>query len=404
MATIGAITKGIVSERKRIRAAGRAWLNLCRMDFVQKQPNVMIAHIASHKGTHSAEQIGNDAADRLANNFRLKGEKSPPAHYLLETDELFFLQHNNLVVQGDPRDYLKQLEKDFMMKTWKEKAPKQAKWFTKHPTQVLKQAKRVWKWSLDSGRGKAWLYFIFAICQWLPTNHRINYTKDVHLRMCNLCLCNAEDEMDHLLQCPALAKEHLTLKDEVTAKLIYWKIPFAATPVEPNEMVVRLHWSAAARECTALSMMPNSTLDTLTKAYWNANSHKQFISTNSFVKDLTCSVQMRYPIPCVQLRQDLTMLFVKAFVLQTHGFTDMFFEDWTSINQSDVPFGAKLWTTPTIHSGTNSFFFQAPGTQVNIKELMDVLNEALRPKLASRFLCVIPQQDKFTPLFRTSYF
>jgi hypothetical protein len=404
MATIGAITKGIVSERKRIRAAGRAWLNLCRMDFVQKQSNVTIEHVASHKGTHSAEQIGNDAADRLANKFRLKGEKSPPAPYLLETEELFFFQHNSLVVQGDPRDHLKQLEKDYMMKTWKEKAPKQAKWFTKHPTQIAKQAKGVWKWAVESGRGKAWLYFVFAICQWLPTNHRINYTKDVYLKTCTLCLCNAEDEMDHLLLCPALAKEHLALKNEVTAKLIHWKIPFAATPLKSNEMAVRLQWRAAARKSTALSAVPNITLDTLTKAYWKVNIHKQCISTNSFVKDLTCSVQKRYPIPCVQLRQDLTALLVKAFVLQTHGFTDVLnysnlFEDWTSINQSDVPFGAKLWTTPTLHSGTNSFFFQPPGTQTNIRELMNVLNEALQPKLPSRFLCVIPQQDKLPPHF-----
>jgi len=105
--------------------------------------------------------------------------------------------------------------------------------------------------------------------------------------------------MDHLLLCPALAKEHLALKNEVTAKLIHWKIPFAATPLKSNEMAVRLQWRAAARKSTALSAVPNITLDTLTKAYWKVNIHKQCISTNSFVKDLTCSVQKRYTIPCV---------------------------------------------------------------------------------------------------------
>ena len=47
MATIGAITKGAVSERKRIRAAGRAWLNLCRTDFLQKQERITVEHISS---------------------------------------------------------------------------------------------------------------------------------------------------------------------------------------------------------------------------------------------------------------------------------------------------------------------------------------------------------------------
>ena len=112
MATIGAITKGIVSERRRVRAAGRAWLNLCRSDFVEKEGNIKIEHISSHKGTGTPEQVGNDAADRLANSFRLEGEKksSEPASYLLETEESLLFQHKNLVIQGDPREYLKMLE------------------------------------------------------------------------------------------------------------------------------------------------------------------------------------------------------------------------------------------------------------------------------------------------------
>ena len=49
MATIGAITKGIVSERKRVRAAGRAWLNLCRSDFMEKEENIQIERISSQR-------------------------------------------------------------------------------------------------------------------------------------------------------------------------------------------------------------------------------------------------------------------------------------------------------------------------------------------------------------------
>ena len=86
MAAIGAITKGPVSERKRI----------------------------------------NDTADRLANKFRLKGESSEPAPYFWETEEALLFQHGNVSVQGDPRSYLKRLEQDHMIKIWKQKAPKQA--------------------------------------------------------------------------------------------------------------------------------------------------------------------------------------------------------------------------------------------------------------------------------------
>ena len=65
-----------------------------------------------------------------------------------------------------------------MLEIWKQKAPKQAQWFVKYPQQVTKQAKQVWKWAIAAGEGQAWLYFIFAVCQWLPTNYRVHYADE----------------------------------------------------------------------------------------------------------------------------------------------------------------------------------------------------------------------------------
>jgi len=48
MAAIGAITKGPVSERKRIRAAGRAWLNFSRSEFFAKMKTINVEHVSSH--------------------------------------------------------------------------------------------------------------------------------------------------------------------------------------------------------------------------------------------------------------------------------------------------------------------------------------------------------------------
>src|SRR6185437_10946176 len=169
MAAIGAITKGPVSERKRIRAAGRAWLNFSRSEFFAKMKTINVEHVSSHTGTQTPEQIGNDTADRLANKFRLKGESSQPAPYFWETEEALLFQHGNVSVQGDPRSYLKRLEQDQMIKIWKQKAPKQAKWFTaSNPSLTTGQTGM--EVVVESGKGKAWLYFVFAICQWLPTN------------------------------------------------------------------------------------------------------------------------------------------------------------------------------------------------------------------------------------------
>jgi hypothetical protein len=144
------------------------------------------------------------------------------------------LQHGDIIVQGD-RSYLKRLEKEHMIRVWKDKAPKQAKWFTRYPTQILNQSKQVWKWSVESGKGKAWLYFIFGVCQWLPTNYRMNYFLDTQRKHCNLCLCNSLDTMDHLLQCPALAKEQILLKETVDTKFKVWDIPYSSTPQKSRE-------------------------------------------------------------------------------------------------------------------------------------------------------------------------
>ena len=397
-ATIGAITQGIVSERRRVRAAGRAWLNLCRSDFIEKERSIKIEHISSHKGLITAEQQGNDAADRLANRFRIKGESSQPAPYLLETEESLLFQHKNIVVQGDPRVYLKRLELQKMIAEWKEKAPKQAGWYLKHPTQVTKQAKNVWKWSTESGNGDAWLYFIFAICQWLPTNHRMNYTKEESLRKCNLCLSSAVEKMDHLLCCPALVKEHLQLKDDVKQKLRLWDVPYSSIPFKSRELEFRARWRAAARERVSPSIT-NARLDILTSAYWRSNITKPLVSTRSFMKDLTTSIGNRFSLPCVQLRHDLVALLAQIFTLQTHAFTDILnfsplFDDWTSVNESDTAFGAKLWRTPSLHSGRNSFIFLAPNSQINFPGFLEVLCETLQSKMPTRFLCVIPKVAK----------
>ena len=87
-------------------------------------------------------------ADRLANKFWLIGESAAPAPYLWEAEESLLFKHSDKNVQGDPRSYLKKLENDVMSNLWKEKAPKQCQWFTKHPIQVVKQAKQTWKWKV----------------------------------------------------------------------------------------------------------------------------------------------------------------------------------------------------------------------------------------------------------------
>ena len=62
-----------------------------------------------------------------------------------------------------------------MIESWKTKTTRQSEWFALHPKQILNQAKRVWEKAIRIGDGGMWLYYIFGICQWLPTNYRSFY-------------------------------------------------------------------------------------------------------------------------------------------------------------------------------------------------------------------------------------
>lgn len=188
------------------------------------------------------------------------------------------------------------------------------------------------------------------------------------------------------------------------AKFSSWNIPFASLPFKSREIELRTCWRDAAQKNILTSSLSKSRIDILTKAYWKVNIHKQFVSTKVFIKDLISAAQNRYPVPCLQPRQDLVALLAQIFALQTHAFTDIMnfsplFEDWTSINESDIPFGAKLWNTTSLHSGTNSFFFQPPNSQIKIDGLMEILSETLQTSVPSRFVCLLPKAEKLPSQF-----
>jgi len=399
MATIGALSKGIVSERKRIRAPGRAWLNFCRAEIAQKR--ISIEHVFSHTDQQTPEQKGNDAADALANKYRLEGESVGPVPYIVSTEEPLILQFQGSNVQGDPRKFLKQLEKERMADIWRTKGKdKQAAWFIKHPTQVLKQAKLVWKWSVESGTGRAWLFFIFGVCQWLPTNYRINYHTDDRFKKCSLCLSGAEETMDHLLCCPALVEEQVYLKQIAKSSFSYWNIPYSTLPFISRGHGLRRIWTSAARENLALEDISSSRLDILTNAFWKANQSKPFIPTRSFLESLSEVLDNRVLSPFSNLlpRQDLLSVLIQEFSLQTHGLTDSLhssplFGDWNSLSPTDLPFGAKLWSEPKNLFGSNAFFFHGPNDKISTHGLLTVLAESLATSLPTRFVCLVPRQE-----------
>jgi len=167
-----------------------------------------------------------------------------------------------------------------------------------------------------------------------------------------------------------------------------------------------MKWKKVTRERFPSEILSCAILDKLTCGFWKSNQTKQFISTREFIEKLSKVMEYRGSSPfCNNLpRQDLLALLINDLNLQTHGFTDSLhfsplFEDWTSVNTIDLPFGAKLWTDISTHHGTNTFMFHGPKDKVNTQGLLEVVSESLTANLPTRFICLVPSQEKLPPHF-----
>ena len=159
---------------------------------------------------------------------------------------------------------MKNLESELLSKDWKRKAPRQVEWFQKHPTQILKQSKLVWQWAIKKGDGRAWVYFILGICQWLPTGHRLHgYLNDRTKSQCCLCLSDTEETLEHILVCPALANEQYGLKRIALEKLHELQFPFSeTTPTLKLTMSLTKFKEVATPMCTRAGL-PHGRIDVL---------------------------------------------------------------------------------------------------------------------------------------------
>jgi len=439
-AAIGALTKGRVSERKRVRAAGRAWLNFCRDEFLLKRHHINIQHVSSHRGLNSAEQIGNDQADQIANLYRNLGEKRGPVLYFTQSEEPLILAHNGKSIQGDIRSYIKSIEKKKMTDIWKLKAPRQAEFFGYYPRQIQQQAKQVWKWSVEKGEGQAWLYFIFGICQWLPTQHRLNKhladPKASSLSFslsssssassssppsssssspssssfsspsswCLLCLSNQAENMAHLWTCPATAKEQSILQSQVNEILVC--LPYGGLKLEPRQYRLQQEWVREGQHISQNSFprISKGRLSAMANDFWHMNRHKEFIKQKAFAKALSCAIS-RHPDTTSELLPNLLSILVEEFSLTTEGFSNPFqhsplLDKWCSEADQDREFGAIGSFFTTDLSGRNTLAL--PQTISQASRCIDRTRALIESKIATRVVLILPElvEHKFLVIAR----
>jgi hypothetical protein len=338
----------------------RPWLNFCRKDLLLKRTNLTIEHISSHKGNSSPEQKGNAKADEWANRMRKIGEEEEPYQYFTLSEEPFILKFKESLVQGDPRIFLKKLEEEKMIEIWKQKAPKQAEFITKHRIQIQKQAKRVWKWAVSANDGKAWIYYIYAACQWLPTNRRLYYNdKSPYGRQkCQLCLSGNNETMQHIWECPALAAEQTSLVQSINDSLIRLKVPFAQKQIPTvvdkclNSILGKIRNNRMYKELAYLSA---GKLRRLVSDYWRTNKISQF-PFSLFISKVSALLPICQCIKglghvcghknIIALRDDLAEMLRLHFSLNVEANTSalgrsLLFGEWCSVNERDVSFGNK---------------------------------------------------------------
>src|ERR1700722_9885205 len=105
----------------------------------------------------------------MAKEFMAKAEEMKAAPYFTAYEEEIVLFHEDTLLEGDIRAWLKKREGEKALNDWKAQ-PVAGKLIRKFPKQVLILAKEIWKSAIHCMDGVAWIYFIFAICHRLPTN------------------------------------------------------------------------------------------------------------------------------------------------------------------------------------------------------------------------------------------
>ena len=412
MATIGALSQGVVSERKRIRAAGRAWVNWCREDLLRKHHILNFKHITSHQENKSNESLGNNKADAIANVFRREGElKDPHPYFTLAEERIVYQLHGNNI-QGDIRQVLKSIEKERMLEMWMKKAKVQSAWMKKYPTQIMKQAKCVWKASILKEDGRAWVYFIFAICQWLPTNYRLfsKIPNSLTKTMCLLCLGRKVETFDHILKCPALASEMEQLRASVQTILSSCGFPFASLQVESAKRKIVQNWTAVCSPHLP-NDFPGAQLERMLWDFFNANKDKQFISYRDIV-GRTSAVVAQMPLKGhVDLPADLLLIIVQELSLWIEAKTDSIhrnriFSEWYSLNWDDSDFGSQ--GTPLFMSfrGGNTYLNLLNDADHFVEKMIELLQEHLSSPAPTRTLIVgdaklmskYPKDPRFMPI------
>ena len=123
-----------------------------------------------------------------------------------------------------------------------------------------------------------WLYFIFAICQWLPTNHRLFYEDKSPFQRdkCHLCLSRSKEDIHHtLFLCPALDAPRQSCK--LSYMMLFRNGSFPTSICKDLRGKMERYWQKLFPKGVSAER-----LCALSKDYWESNCHKPNIPRAAF--------------------------------------------------------------------------------------------------------------------------
>jgi hypothetical protein len=242
-------------------------------------------------------------------------------------------------------------------------------------------------------RQVTWLYFIFGVCQWLPTNHRVYYADNSSTgrTKCKLCLMDTEEDLAHVFECPALASEHSSLLFSASEKLKEWDVPWAQGRIETLANRMCRSWVQRAQEIFKESIAKDR-LMILARDFWKTNNTKETISWKSFIANLRTLIA-RSPYQCNSLPQSLLQVLTTRLGLHVEAKThslhrSALFSQWFSDDAADLAFGAEGAMMENSLSGKNSLLLYLEEDKEEFVQIYLRILDQISSKNPTRFMLV----------------
>jgi hypothetical protein len=146
-------------------------------------------------------------------------------------------------------------------------------------------SKLIKKWSIERADGRAWIFFIFGICDWLPLNFRMHkHDKNQNLTntLCRLCQSNTPETVEHLFNCPAFRDEQNDIRQGIDETLKKWSVPYTALGHLPG-FTLKSQWIKMLQKKLSKNQksltLSNEKMQQMVEDYWTTNKsnrHKSF--------------------------------------------------------------------------------------------------------------------------------